>query len=83
MSEEEFIIFTYCCIVDLYDEILQQTKCKLGQLCSRFNIEKVWARDILHLTNRVTRKILSHTMAIFVNQTLGRKPLQFDGIIKI
>jgi hypothetical protein len=55
----------------------------IGQLCSRFNIEKVGARDILHLTNRVTRKIFSHTIAIFVNQTLGRKPLQFDGIIKI
>lgn len=54
----------------------------IGQLTERFNIEKVRARDLWHLTNRVTRKLLSHTMAVFLNFSLGRKPLQFDELIK-
>lgn len=53
----------------------------IGQLTERFNIEKVWARDLWHLTSRVGRKILAHTMAIFINSKIGRKPLQFDGLI--
>jgi hypothetical protein len=55
----------------------------IGQLSERFNIEKIWARDLFHLTNRITRKILSHTLAIFTNHSLGRKSLQFEGIIAV
>jgi len=53
----------------------------ISQLTGRFNIAKVWARDPWHLSNRVTRKILSHTMAIFINSKIGRDPLKFDGLI--
>lgn len=53
----------------------------IGQLTERFQIETVRARDILHLTNRFVRKILSHTIAIFLNRLLGRKDIQFDGLI--
>ena len=49
----------------------------------QFNIEKVRAKDMWHLANRLIRKILAHTMGVFVNKTLGRPPLQFDGLIKI
>ena len=55
----------------------------IGQLTERFNIEKVWARDMLHFTNRITRKILSHTLAILANKHLNKEPLQFDGIITV
>lgn len=54
----------------------------IGQLTQRFNIQKVWARDLWHLTNRITRKLLSHSMAILLNRFLGRNNLQFDGLIK-
>jgi hypothetical protein len=54
----------------------------IGQLTMQFNIEKVWARDLWHLTNRFTRKILSHTMGVFLNRMMGRNPLQFDGLIQ-
>ena len=53
----------------------------IGQLCERFNIEKVRARDIWHMTNRMFRKIFSHTVAVYLNQSFGRDPLQFDGLI--
>ena len=54
----------------------------IGQLVERFNIEKVWARDLWHLTNRLTRKILAHTVCVFLNRQLGRKPLQLDGLVE-
>ena len=44
----------------------------IGQLSSRFNIERNWARDVWHLTNRLWRKILSHTVAFCLNSSLGR-----------
>ena len=53
----------------------------IGQPAGRFSIEKVRARDLWHLTCRFVRKLLSHTMAVFVNRFLGREPLQFDGLI--
>ncbi len=55
----------------------------IGQLVDRFNIEKVWARDLWHLTNRFSRKLLSHTMCAYLNHFLGRKVLQFDGLVTI
>jgi len=55
----------------------------IGQLVERFNIETVWARDIFHLTNRFTRKRLSHTVGVFLNRLLGREALQFEGLVEI
>lgn len=54
----------------------------IGQLTERFNLEKIRARDLWHLTNRVTRKLLSHTIAVFFNSSLGRNLIQFEGLIK-
>ncbi len=50
----------------------------IGQLADRFNIEKVRARDLWHLTSRITRKILAHTVAMVINKSLGNPPLQFE-----
>ena len=36
-----------------------------GQLVERFNIKRVWARDLLHLTSRWMRTFLIHTLAVF------------------
>ncbi len=53
----------------------------IGQLTERFNIEKNWARDLWHFTNRISRKVLSHTVAVFVNKMIGNQPLQFDLLV--
>jgi hypothetical protein len=53
----------------------------IGQLSERFNIEKVRARDQWHLTVRIGRKILAHTIAKFLNKTMGNNHLQFDGLV--
>mgnify|MGYP002084285382 FL=1 len=53
----------------------------IGQLTERFNIEKVRAHKIWYFTNRIARKILAHTVCVFVNKQLGNPPLQFDSLI--
>jgi Transposase DDE domain len=53
----------------------------IGQLTERFNIEKVRARKLLCLTNRIARKILAHTVCAFLNKQIGNPPLQFDLLV--
>ncbi len=55
----------------------------IGQLSERFNMEKVRAKDIWHLTSRITRKILAHTVAFFLNKSLGNDNLQFENLVRV
>ena len=54
----------------------------IGQLTERFHIEKVWARKLWYLTNRIARKVLAHTIGMFVNQQLGNPLLQLELLLK-
>lgn len=54
----------------------------IGQLTERFQIEKVRARKIWYLTNRIARKVLAHTVCICINKNIGNPPLQFELLIK-
>ncbi|MBD1944577.1 hypothetical protein H6F50_19815 [Coleofasciculus sp. FACHB-712] len=49
----------------------------IGQLVERFSIEKVWARDLWHLTSRLNRKLLAHTVCRWLNRH-SLDPLQFE-----
>ena len=53
----------------------------IGQLTDRFQIEKVRARKLLYLTNRIARKVLPHTICAFINKKIGNPPLQFELLI--
>jgi len=52
----------------------------IGQLTERFHIEKVRARDLWHLTVRIERKLLAHTINCFINHVKGNPILQFERI---
>lgn len=52
----------------------------IGQLTERFQIEKVRARDLWHLTVRIGRKLLAHTVNCIINFNGGRPILQFEQI---
>ena len=54
----------------------------IGQLTERFKIEKVRARQLWYLTNRIARKVLEHTICICINKKMGNPPLQFDLLVK-
>ena len=47
-----------------------------SQLTGRYSIKRVWAKDLWHLTSRLLRKILSHTVAFLLNHQVGNPPLQ-------
>lgn len=53
----------------------------IGQLTEQFKIQKLRARDKWHLTVRMTRKILSHTVAVFINASVGRSPLHLADLV--
>jgi IS5 family transposase len=52
-----------------------------SQLSERFQFERIRCRDLWHLTSRVNRKILAHTLCCWLNHNLGRDLLQFDGLV--
>lgn len=52
----------------------------IGQLTERFQIEKVRARDLWHLTSRIARKVLAHTVSAAINKKAGNPILQFEHL---
>jgi hypothetical protein len=52
----------------------------IGQLVERFHCRRVRVKDVWHLEHRLVRKILSHTVAIWLNVRDGHEPLQFDRL---
>jgi hypothetical protein len=53
----------------------------ISQLTERFHAKRTWARDLLHLALRIFRKVLSHTLAVFLNSREGREPLQLSLLV--
>ncbi len=47
-----------------------------SQLTERFQITKIKVKDLWHYQNRIIRKIMSHTVAVYLNLQIGNKPLQ-------
>ncbi len=52
-----------------------------SQLTERYCIKRVWARDLWHLTSRLLRKVLSHTVAFLLNHRSGNQPLQLSKLL--
>jgi hypothetical protein len=52
----------------------------VGQLVERFSMAKVWAPDLWHLTSRIKRKLLAHTVCRWLNRH-SPNPLQFEQLL--
>lgn len=52
-----------------------------SQLTERFAIERIRVRDVWHFQHRIIRKVLAHTIGVFLNLQLGRNPLDLDGLL--
>ena len=65
----------------LLQRVRKRIETVIGQLEQRFNWAKTRARDVWHLTNQVTRKLLAHTMGVWLNLRQGREPLDLDGLL--
>jgi len=53
----------------------------IGELVERYHIKRTWARDLWHLCHRLIRKLLSHTVGVWLNAQLGRPLLQLAGLV--
>jgi hypothetical protein len=52
-----------------------------SQLCERLSIKRVWARDLWHLSSRLLRKLLAHTVMVVLNRGLGNAPLRLVELL--
>ncbi len=52
-----------------------------GQLAERFGIKTTFARDLWHLMNRIIRKILSHTIGVYINIMRNVEPLRLRLLV--
>ena len=52
-----------------------------SQLTERFRIKRVWARDMWHLSSRLLRKVLAHTIGVVLNRAAGREPLRLAELL--
>ena len=54
-----------------------------GQLVKRFKVQEMRVRKGWTLLARWFRKILAHTVCVWLNLQLGRKPLDFAGLVSV
>lgn len=52
-----------------------------SHLTERFAIAKIRVHDLWHFQHRLIRKVLAHTVMVFLNLRLGREPLDLDGLV--
>jgi hypothetical protein len=64
------------------NKMRRRVETTIGQLVERFNIERTQARTLWSLTNRLTRKLLSHSLAVLANIQNGLQPLQLEKTIQ-
>jgi hypothetical protein len=54
-----------------------------AHLTERFGIDQIRVHDLWHFQHRLIRKILAHTVCVFLNFIFHRSPLDLDGLISI
>ncbi len=52
-----------------------------SHLTERFAVARIRVHDLWHFQHRLIRKVLSHTVMVFLNLQLGRDPLDLDGLV--
>jgi hypothetical protein len=52
-----------------------------SHLTERFAVARIRVHDLWHYQHRLIRKILAHTVVVFLNLKLNRSPLDLDGLV--
>jgi hypothetical protein len=52
-----------------------------SHLTQRFGVDQIRVYDLWHFQHRLIRKILAHTVCVFLNLSFGRPPLDLDGLV--
>ena len=54
-----------------------------SQLTEHFAVARIRVRDLGHVQSRLMRKVLAHTIGVFLNLQRGRQPLDLDGLLTV
>lgn len=54
-----------------------------SHLTERFGVDQIRVHDLWHFQHRLIRKVLAHTVCVFLNLMFGRPPLDLDGLVVI
>jgi Transposase DDE domain len=54
-----------------------------SHLTERFAVARIRVHDLWHFQHRLIRKVLAHTVLVFLNLQLKRPPLDLDGIVSL
>jgi hypothetical protein len=54
-----------------------------SHLTERFAVARIRAHDLWHYHHRLIRKVLAHTVGVFLNLQLNRTPLDLDGLLSV
>lgn len=54
-----------------------------SQLTGRFRADHIRVHDLWHFEHRLIRKILAHTVCVFINLIFNLPPLDLDGLVAI
>lgn len=52
-----------------------------SHLTERFGVGRMRVHDLWPYQHRLMRKVLAHTVAVFLNLKRGRQPLDLDGLV--
>jgi hypothetical protein len=54
-----------------------------SHLTERFAVARLRVHDLWHFQHRLIRKVLAHTVGVFLNLQLRRPPLDLDGLVTL
>jgi hypothetical protein len=54
-----------------------------SHLTERFAVARIRVHDLWHFQHRLIRKVLAHTVGVYLNLQLGRPALDLDGLVTV
>jgi hypothetical protein len=54
-----------------------------AHVMERFAVAHIRVHDLWHFQHRLIRKVLAHTVSVFLNLQVGRPPLDVDGLVAV
>ena len=54
-----------------------------SHLTERLAVARIRVHDLWHFQHRLIRKVLAHTVGVFLNLQLRRPPLDLDGLVTL
>lgn len=54
-----------------------------AHLTEHFAVARTRAHNLWHYQHRLSRKVLAHTVIVFLNIQMGRQPLDLDGLVTV